>query len=151
MSVFRLCRSPVVACHRVPLKEVSKYGVIRPGRWVSRIVAMVNSLIEKPAADQAPSDMVLTGRYVLTPEIFDALEDTAPGSGGEIQLTDALSLLCKDTRRGAPVYACLFEGKPYHVGDPVGLLTASIELALARDDLKEHLAERLSDILKRGL
>jgi UTP--glucose-1-phosphate uridylyltransferase len=123
----------VLAVMRVPRDQIARYGIVRlaeSGQVAPRL-HRVSDLIEKPAIEEAPSDLAIIGRYVLTPGIFAALERTPPGAGGEIQLTDAIRLLGQNE----PVYAYEFEGTRYDTGDPVGLLTTSLAFALARPDL----------------
>ncbi len=123
----------VLAVMRVPHDQVARYGVVafdaanEPTPGVHR----VRHLVEKPAPEDAPSDLAIIGRYVLTPAIFAAIERTPPGAGGEIQLTDALRLLGDHE----PIYAYEFTGQRYDTGDPVGLLTTSLAFALQRPDL----------------
>ncbi len=122
----------VLAVMSVPHAEVSRYGVVSLGAQLAPGVHEITGLVEKPPVDQAPSDLIVIGRYVLTPDIFAALHRTTPGAGGEIQLTDALLAL---VHAGGRVLACEFEGARYDTGDPVGLLTTSIAYALKRPDL----------------
>lgn len=123
----------VLAVMRVPHDQVSRYGVVAlaPGGSVNARTHRVNDLVEKPSVGSAPSDLVIVGRYVLSPAIFPILAETPPASGGEIQLTDALLALSKRE----PVWAYEFEGTRYDTGDPVGLLTTSLAFALQRPDL----------------
>lgn len=122
----------VLAVMRVPCAEVSRYGVVSLGARMDERTHEVTGLVEKPSAEEAPSDLIVIGRYVLTPNIFAALERTAPGVGGEIQLTDGLRGVL---RAGGRIYAHEFTGRRYDTGDPVGLLTTSIAYALKRPDL----------------
>lgn len=122
----------VLAVMRVPRSEVSRYGVVSLGAQVDARTHEVVGLVEKPSAEDAPSELIVIGRYVLTPDIFTALERTTPGVGGEIQLTDALREVL---RAGGRIYAHEFTGVRYDTGDPVGLLTTSIAYALKRPDL----------------
>ncbi|HEU5344576.1 MAG TPA: UTP--glucose-1-phosphate uridylyltransferase GalU [Ktedonobacterales bacterium] len=122
----------VLAVMRVPHAEVSRYGVVSLGERVEPGVHQITDLVEKPKLEEAPSDLIVIGRYVLTPSVFAALERTQAGAGGEIQLTDAL---CALIQSGERVFACEFKGKRYDTGDPVGLLTTSIAYALKRPDL----------------
>jgi UTP--glucose-1-phosphate uridylyltransferase len=123
----------VLAVMRVPPEQISRYGIVTLGTEgpVDARTHRVRGLVEKPSPEEAPSDLAVIGRCVLTPEIFDVLERTPPGRGGEIQLTDALHLLGQHE----PVYAYEFEGTRYDTGDPVGLITTSLAYALRRDDL----------------
>jgi UTP--glucose-1-phosphate uridylyltransferase len=130
----------VLAVMRVPRDQLSRYGVVRlaedrpatgsGGDRDSRL-HRVRDLVEKPPAAEAPSDLAIIGRYVLPPGIFPALEQTPPGAGGEIQLTDAIRRLGERE----PIWAYEFAGTRYDTGDPVGLLTTSLAFALARPDL----------------
>ena len=119
-----------------------KYGIVAPEGNFSNRVCRVAGLVEKPKPGTAPSNVAILGRYILTPEIFNALEETAPGHNGEIQLTDALQLLLNKE----PIYACDFSGKRFDVGDKMSYLSASIEFALSRDDLSDELAFYLAKL-----
>jgi UTP--glucose-1-phosphate uridylyltransferase len=135
-----------VAVQRVPPDETSRYGVIgvdkdAEGREDERL-HRVNRLVEKPRPQDAPSDLAIIGRYVLTPKIFDKLEQTPRGAGGEIQLTDAIEALMEDQH----VYAYQFEGTRYDAGTTMGWLQASVELALQRPDLAGEFREYLRDL-----
>jgi UTP--glucose-1-phosphate uridylyltransferase len=123
----------VLAVMRVPREKIPSYGVVAldPAGDVDARTHRVREMVEKPSLAEAPSDLAIMGRYVLSPGIFAALEVTPPGAGGEIQLTDAIRLLS----RREPVYAYEFTGTRYDTGDPVGLLTTSLAFALARPDL----------------
>jgi len=101
------------------------------GEAIGEGVYRVRALVEKPKPEQAPSNLGIVGRYVLTPAIFDVLDRTPPGKNGEIQITDGLSLLLQQE----PMFACRFQGRRYDTGRPLGLLKASVELALAREDI----------------
>jgi len=130
LDVFERYRAPILAVEEVPAEEIESYGVVEP-EMVEDTVFRVRSLVEKPTAQEAPSNLGIVGRYVLTPDIFDALARTAPGVGREVQLTDGLALLLET----GPVYAYRFEGKRYDTGRPLGLLKASVEIALRRPDI----------------
>ncbi len=141
----------VLAVMRVPRDQLSRYGVVRlaesestgdargtetgsaheTGRDLASRLHRVRDLVEKPVAAEAPSDLAIIGRYVLSPSIFAALEVTPPGAGGEIQLTDAI----RRVGEREPIWAYEFAGTRYDTGDPVGLLTTSLAFALARPDL----------------
>ncbi len=137
-------RRPVLGIQRVPPEEVSRYGVIA-GRPVGDRLWEVVSLVEKPSPADAPSNLAIIGRYVLEPEVFPILERQAPGAGGEIQLTDAL----KELNAVRPLLAYEFEGVRYDVGDRLGYLRATVEFALARDDLAGPFGAFLRDLLAR--
>ena len=145
MNVYSEYEKTVLGVQRVEKTEVDKYGIIDPvvkSREYS--LHKVADMVEKPDAEDAPSDIAILGRYILTPEIFDVLEKQPPGKGGEIQLTDAIRTLCKSQG----VYACEFEGNRYDVGDKLGFLRATVEFALQRDDLKEGFSRYLKRIVK---
>lgn len=135
----------VIGVQRVPKKDVNKYGIVAPvvssGKYRLHKVA---DLVEKPPSDEAPSDIAILGRYIITPEIFDILEKQEPGKGGEIQLTDALKTLCGIQG----MFAYEFEGKRYDVGDKLGFLKATVEFALGRDDLKGDFSCYLKELMK---
>jgi len=132
LGVFERYGGPVVAVERVSGDQISRYGVIRPKPLEGKVYEVLD-LVEKPAAREAPSDLAIIGRYVLTPDLFPVLAETRPDARGEIQLTDALRTL----RRTRALYAVEFEGKRYDTGDKLGFLKATVEFALARPDLAE--------------
>lgn len=133
IDVFEKLQGSVIAACEVPHSEIHHYGVIAgtPVEGFGGRVYRVRDVVEKPPADQAPSNLAIIGRYILTPQIFGFLEKTRSGSGGEIQLTDGIRLLLEQQ----PVYAYMFEGKRYDAGDKLGFLKATVEFALRRDDL----------------
>ena len=120
----------MIAVQRVPRADVSRYGIVVPVHEEGRLVEIGN-LVEKPSVDDAPSDLAVLGRYVLTPKIFDVLETTPRGAGGEIQLTDAIAALMVEQE----VFGYAFEGTRYDAGTTLGWLQASVEIALSRPDL----------------
>jgi UTP--glucose-1-phosphate uridylyltransferase len=132
----------VVALMRVPATETRLYGIIR-GEQVDERIFRITEMIEKPAPDQAPSNLAVIGRYLLPPEIFAILEKTPPGKGGEIQLTDALQTLA----RTMPLYGYEFVGDRYDAGDKVGYLQANIAAALKRPEIAERLKEFIKKII----
>ncbi|HPM00392.1 MAG TPA: sugar phosphate nucleotidyltransferase, partial [Bacillota bacterium] len=121
--------------------DVNKYGIISCEELGERLYK-VKDLVEKPAINDAPSNVAILGRYIITPEIFDILGKTEPGSGGEIQLTDALRTL----GNSQPMYAYNFEGKRYDIGSKLGFLQATVEFALQREDLKDEFREYLKEV-----
>jgi UTP--glucose-1-phosphate uridylyltransferase len=133
LGVFEEYGGPVLAVQEVAPADVEKYGIIEPSGFIkdSSRLLQVRGLIEKPLPEDAPSRYAIIGRYILTPEIFEILEHTPPGSGGEIQLTDSLRGLVELQ----PIYAYLFEGVRYDVGDKLGFLEATVKLALERPEL----------------
>jgi UTP--glucose-1-phosphate uridylyltransferase len=132
----------VIAVERVSDEQVSRYGIIEP-RQVSDGIYQILSLVEKPEPEQAPSNLGIVGRYILTPQIFDYLKVTKPGKGQEIQLTDALQLLLEEQA----LYAFEIEGVRYDTGTPLGWLETTVALALKRDDVGPQLREYLRKLL----
>ena len=135
----------VLAAMQVFRDEVSLYGCIEPEFVEDDRLARVLSIVEKPDPDSAPSNLAAIGRYVLTPEIFEALRGLEPGVGGEIQLTDAINVLAQDQA----VYAHVFEGGRYDVGNKLDYVKATIELAIDRDDIGKDLRRWLADLVDR--
>lgn len=133
IKVFRQYPSTILAVQRVPRKEVHHYGIIDAKKIGPRVYKVID-MVEKPHPKNAPSNLAIIGRYILTPEIFDALEETRPGKGGEIQLTDGLRKLSKKQ----PIYAYEFEGDRYDAGDKLGFLMANVSFALKRGDIKKE-------------
>ena len=131
MDCFEERNTTILGVQQVERKNVDKYGIV-DGTRLSDQVYKVDNLIEKPKVDKAPSNLAILGRYIITPEIFDILDKTLPGKGGEIQLTDALKTLISQQ----DMYAYIFEGRRYDVGDKLGFLEATVEFALKRDELK---------------
>jgi UTP--glucose-1-phosphate uridylyltransferase len=135
MRVFERYGRSVVAIQHVPRKSVSSYGIIRgrsvpDSEWQGKLFR-IEDMIEKPSPQEAPSNLAVIGRYILTPTIFEALSSTTVGAGGEIQLTDGLrKLLAKE-----PIYGYVFDGKRYDAGDKLGFLEATVETALQRPDM----------------
>ena len=145
IEVYEKYRAGVVAVERVSDEDIGKYGIIE-AKKEARGVYEVLSLVEKPALAQAPSHLGIVGRYILTPRIFDVLKHTPPGKNGEIQLTDALQLLLKQSFREG-LYACELEGTRYDTGTPLGWLKANVALALKRQDIGPELREYLKGLL----
>ncbi len=143
VEVFEEHQASVLGVQTVPHDQVSKYGIV-DGEKLSDRLYTVSGLVEKPPVDKAPTDVAILGRYIIEPEIFDYLEKTKPGAGGEIQLTDALMSLAKDKK----MLAYDFVGRRYDVGDKLGFLTATVEYALRRDDLKDKFMAYLKEFVK---
>jgi len=135
----------VLAAMQVARDDISLYGCIEPEYVEEDRLARVLSIVEKPSPDEAPSNLAAIGRYVLTPEIFDALRNLEPGVGGEIQLTDAINILAQEQA----VYAYVFEDGRFDVGNKLDYLKATIELAIDRDDVGPELREWLADLVER--
>ncbi|WP_082788860.1 UTP--glucose-1-phosphate uridylyltransferase GalU [Desulfolucanica intricata] len=134
MEQFETYGKSVVGVQPVLPEEVSKYGVIA-GKQIDNNVYELQDLVEKPDADQAPSNLAIVGRYIIHPKIFDILENTGPGRGGEVQLTDALRVLC--SKQG--MQARLLEGDRHDIGDKWGYIKATLSLAMQSEDLRDKL------------
>ena len=136
MNCFNEYKTSILGVQKVNENDVMKYGIIK-GLYIKENVYKVKALIEKPTIDEAPSNIAILGRYIITPQIFEVLNNVKPGKNGEIQLTDALQQLISIEA----MYACEFVGNRYDVGDNLGLLQANIEFALKRGDLREKLVK----------
>ncbi|BAK95048.1 UTP--glucose-1-phosphate uridylyltransferase [Tetragenococcus halophilus subsp. halophilus] len=137
MEDYEKTHTSTIAVMKVPHEDTSKYGIINPDGQVEDGLYNVNSFVEKPEPEVAPSDLAIIGRYLLTPEIFSILENLAPGAGDEIQLTDAIDILNKTQR----VFAREFRGKRFDVGDKFGFMQTSIEYGLAHPQIKDDLTD----------
>ncbi|MDD6308847.1 MAG: UTP--glucose-1-phosphate uridylyltransferase GalU [Clostridia bacterium] len=138
IDVYDRYGASVLGVQEVPDADVSKYGIV-DAEYIEENVHRVMDMVEKPSFIEAPSNIAVLGRYIITPEIFTILEKTKPGAGGEIQLTDALRELAKEQ----PMYCYTFEGKRYDVGSKIGFLKATVEYALAREDIGASFLEYL--------
>jgi UTP--glucose-1-phosphate uridylyltransferase len=141
VEIYERYKCSVIAVERVPKDEVKNYGIIS-GREIEEGLYQVTDLVEKPSVEEAPSNLAIVGRYILTPEIFTMLEKVKPGRGGEIQLTDGLKLLLEKEA----ICAYEFKGKRYDTGSKLGFLMASVELALQREDLGEQFKKYLRNL-----
>ena len=142
-QIFEEYKASAIAVEKVPWEKVSQYGIIK-GKQIAEEVFLVEDLVEKPSREKAFSNLAIFGRYVLTPTVFECLERTKPGKGGEIQLTDALKLLLEKE----PIYAYEVKGRRYDIGKKIDWLIANIELALDRPDLKPSLIKYFKKIKK---
>lgn len=146
LDIFEAKRGSVVAVHQVPREWVTRYGIVDgvPEDGRSNLMRL-RQLVEKPAVDQAPSDLAIAGRYVFTPEIFECIDATGKGVGGEIQLTDAMNLLA----RRQPMYALNWQAKRYDIGNRVEYAKCFIDFALRRPEtakaVREHLLKALAE------
>jgi UTP--glucose-1-phosphate uridylyltransferase len=136
----------ILGVQTVTDREVSRYGIV-DGSRISERFYNVKNLVEKPKQEEAPSNLAILGRYILSPKIFDILSKQEPGAGGEIQLTDAIAAL----NHYEAVYAYDFEGIRYDVGEKMGFIQTSIEFALEREDLRLQLLDYLSSVLDKEL
>ena len=145
MNDYDDTHASTIAVMKVPHEEVSAYGVIAPqGEGINGLYS-VETFVEKPAPEEAPSDLAIIGRYLLTPEIFDILENQEPGAGNEIQLTDAIDTLNKTQR----VFAREFKGRRYDVGDKFGFMKTSIDYALKHPQVKDDLKQYIINLRKQ--
>ncbi|WP_279223425.1 UTP--glucose-1-phosphate uridylyltransferase GalU [Megamonas hypermegale] len=144
MDMYTQTGATILGCQKVPKEKVSSYGIVAGEPTINEQLMKVSDMIEKPSVEEAPSQMAVLGRYIITPDVFEVLQNTKPGKGGEIQLTDALKVMAKREN----VYAYNFTGKRYDVGDKLGFLKATVEFALRRDDLSADFSSYLKDIVK---
>ena len=144
MEMYDQFKTSILGVQEIPLEHTNKYGIV-DGNYIEERIYKVKNLVEKPEVEQAPSNIAILGRYIITPEIFEILENTKPGKGGEIQLTDAL----KELASKEAMYAYIFEGRRHDVGDKQGFLEATVEFALKREDLKEGFLTYLENIVEK--
>jgi UTP--glucose-1-phosphate uridylyltransferase len=144
IEIYERYGRSVIAVQEVPRQDMHLYGAVKP-EFVEDNLARVLEIVEKPAPEDAPSNLAAIGRYVLTPEIFDAIRETRPDSRGEVQLTDAIGLLSKEQA----VYAYTFEGTRYDIGKKLDYLRATVELAAEREDIGPSFREFLADLVQR--
>jgi UTP--glucose-1-phosphate uridylyltransferase len=146
LDIYEFYSAPVLALMEVPKDQISAYGVVDavpvPHNGTEGRLFRIHNMVEKPKAADAPSNLAIIGRYILTGDIFQSIESIEPGSGGEIQLTDAL----KYTLRNRPIYGYKFEGKRYDAGDKLGFLKATVEFALNRHDMGDAFREYLKTL-----
>jgi UTP--glucose-1-phosphate uridylyltransferase len=146
IEVFNRYKCSVLGLQEVPKEDVNKYG-IASGKEIEEGIFKLDELVEKPSIDEAPSNLAIAGRYILTPGIFDALRRTPVGRGGEIQLTDAIRIL---SEREA-VYGRILEVKRYDTGNKLGFLEATVDFALMREDLREPFLKFLKEKIEKEL
>ena len=142
MDAYERTHASNIAVMEVPHKETSKYGIIDPDQELEPGLFNVRRFVEKPKPEDAPSNLAIIGRYLLTPEIFEILENQNPGAGGEVQLTDAIDTLNQTQR----VFAKRFDGKRFDVGDKFGFLTTSISYGLTHPEIKDKLKNYLVEL-----
>ncbi len=133
MEVHKRYPATILAIQKVPKSQTHQYGII-DGKRIEDGVYLVKDLVEKPSPEEAPSNLAIIGRYILTPEIFSSLENTKPGKGGEIQLTDGLKLLMNKQ----PIYAFEFNGKRHDAGDKLGFLKATVEFGMKNKEFGDE-------------
>ena len=134
-------KTPIIAVEEVPREKISSYGIIK-GKEVGGDIHLIEDLVEKPSQEEAPSNLGILGRYILTPAIFEAIERTSPGKGNEIQLTDALRNLEKEK-----IYAYVYKGRRYDIGNKFDWIKSNIELFLADERFKSALENFLDSMI----
>lgn len=144
MDCYNEYKTSVLGVQTVAKEDVDKYGIV-DGIHIENDVYKVKGLVEKPSVEEAPTNVAILGRYIITPRIFEILQDTPVGKGGEIQLTDALLRLVEEEA----MYAYNFKGRRYDVGSKQGFLEATVEYALRRDELRDDFLAYLNSILKK--
>lgn len=144
IDIYERYGRSVIAVQEVAREDISLYGAVKP-EFVEDDLARVLDIVEKPTKEEAPSHLAVIGRYVFTPEIFDALRQTPPDAGGDVQLTDAIALLA----RQQAVYAFVFDGVRYDIGKKLDYLRATVELAIDREDLGPAFRAFLADFVQR--
>lgn len=144
INAYEEYRTTILGVQKVDTKDTNKYGIIA-AKHIEDKVYKVKDLVEKPEPGKAPSNIAILGRYIITPEIFDILEDLPTGKGGEVQLTDALKELAKKEA----MYAYNFEGRRYDVGDKLGFLEATVDFALKRPELRDEFINYLKQLNDR--
>jgi len=146
IDVYTAYHSSVIAVQDVPREKISRYGAVKASMMTPSVNGLfqVEHIIEKPRVEEAPSTLAAIGRYVFTPEIFDAMKRTKPGVNNELQIADSINLLCESQK----VYACAFKGKRYDIGDKLGYIQAIIDFALKNDELKSGVLAYLKELNK---
>ncbi len=144
IDIYDKEKCSVLGVKEVETKNVNKYGIVDGAKLADNLYT-VNNLVEKPKPEVAPSNVAIMGRYIITPQIFEILEKTAPGAGDEIQLTDALKVLAQREK----MLAYVFEGRRHDVGDKLGFLQATVEFALQRENLHDDFLAYLEEIVKK--
>lgn len=146
IAQFEKTKTSVIAVEKIPQKDTNKYGIISVKDPTAHFMK-IESIVEKPSPESAPSNLAVTGRYVLTPRIFEMLENTESGVGGELQLTDGLSRLLQYES----LFACLLKGIRYDCGSHIGFLKATIDFALKRADTRDALRTYLQEIVREEI
>ncbi|GAV22174.1 UTP--glucose-1-phosphate uridylyltransferase GalU [Carboxydothermus pertinax] len=146
IDLYEKVEGSIVAVQEVEPQDASKYGILK-AEYAGERLYRVQDLVEKPKPEEAPSNLAVMGRYIIEPEIFDFLEKTPPGAGGEIQLTDALRMLCQVK----PIYGYVYEGMRYDVGDKLGFLKATVEFALDREELASGFKAYLKELVAKEI
>ena len=144
IDVYTMTHSSVIAVQDVPREKINRYGAVQASRVASSKTDLyqVDHIVEKPRIEEAPSTLAAIGRYVFTPEIFDAMKKTKPGVNNELQIADSINILCQSQK----VYACAFQGKRYDIGDKLGYIQAIIDFALQNDEIKQGVSAYLKHL-----
>lgn len=143
VEAYEKYQAPIIATMQIEGEAISRFGVIATEETDDENIFKITDMVEKPAFEDAPSDLAIIGRYILTPDVFDAIERTEKGAGGEIQITDAMRLMLNE---GKPFYAVKLEGTRHDAGDKLGFLIATVEFALKRNDLSGEFREYLKTL-----
>ena len=146
IEAYNEYKTSILGVQEVDKQDTDKYGIL-DAKYIENRVYKVKDMIEKPKVEEAPSNIAILGRYIITPDIFEILENQEPGKSGEIQLTDALKTLATHEA----IYAYNFEGKRYDVGDKLGFLEATVDFALKRPELRDQFMEFLNTKTKKGI
>ena len=146
IDVYSTYHSSVIAVQDVPREKINRYGAVKATKITptTNELYLVEHIVEKPKIEEAPSTLAAVGRYVFTPEVFDAIKRTQPGVNNELQIADSINLLCEFQK----VYACAFKGKRYDIGDKLGYIQAIIDFALKNDELKSGVSEYMKTLNK---
>ena len=142
VDMYYRVRRPIIAVEKVPLSKVSRYGIV-VGKEVAPRTFLIERLVEKPSPETAPSNLAIMGRYILTPEIFDYLDNTPQGKGGELQLTDALNTMAQNEQ----IFAYQFEGRRHDIGNRLDYLKSTVLMALKRPDLMDEFRAFVQEVL----
>ncbi|HHF55850.1 MAG TPA: UTP--glucose-1-phosphate uridylyltransferase GalU [Thermoplasmatales archaeon] len=145
IDVYEKYNASVIAIQEVEMEYASKYGIV-DAEEVENGIFKIKALVEKPAPREAPSNLAVMGRYILSPKIFGYIEKTKPGKKGEIQLTDALNMMLENEE----LYAYVFEGKRYDLGDKFDWLRINIEMALKREEFRDRIIELIKKLINQG-
>ena len=143
IDVFNQYRHTIIAVEEVPKEKVSRYGIIG-GAKISDSIWEVSEMVEKPEVEKSPSNLAIAGRYILTPEIYKAIEQTPPGKNGEIQLTDAMKIML----RRESIYCNIIEGKRYDIGNKLDYLKTTVEFALKRKEFAKQFRQFLKEVIE---
>jgi UTP--glucose-1-phosphate uridylyltransferase len=146
IDVYTLYHSSIIAVQDVPREKINRYGAVKATKIIPAETELyqIEHIVEKPKIEEAPSTLASVGRYVFTPEIFDAMRHTRPGVNNELQIADSINILCESQQ----VYACAFKGKRYDIGDKLGYIQAIIDFAIKNDELKAGVSEYLKNLNK---